>query len=293
MVPRIAFFGGKPLSARCLRVLHNYHVRGAIEIAAVLPRPKGERGWWSGDGIPEMAETAEALQLPIIDCPEALTEIEVDLGLSVLHSSILPPKVFDHPRLGFLNLHCAPLPEYRGCNVCTFAILNGETRFGVTLHQIDEKPDHGPVLAICRFDVAETETARSLMTKTEQAGLQLFEQIVPDILEAAAERNQGAFTGKPLHSFPATSVSSWKYYPRDAIRTDGFKEINLSWSAVRIDRTVRALDFPPFEPAYLIINERKIYMTTGTNDGLQQDHDMQPLDMDVENYLEIKIGGAS
>lgn len=262
MTPRIAFFGGKPLSARCLMLLHEYQVRGQAEIVAVLPRAKGLPGWWSGPGVREMAETAEELGLPCIDQATELKGMDVDLGISVLHGSILPRDVFDHPRFGFLNLHGAPLPAYRGCNVCTFAILNGERDFGVTLHQIDEKPDHGNILAICRFAVAPDETSRSLMAKADHAGFHLFERMLPDILENIRRGDYEAQAGKPQSELLAEEHADAKYYRRDAVHQEGFKQVRLDWPADRIDRVVRALDFPPFEPAFAMVNGRKVYLTS-------------------------------
>ncbi|HNQ23122.1 MAG TPA: formyltransferase family protein [Phycisphaerae bacterium] len=251
---RIAFFGGKPLSARCLRHLYEFHRRGEIEIVAVLTRGKGERGWWSGPGVPEMYETAEELGLRLLTHADELLEMPVDLGLSVLHYCILPARIVGHPRHGFLNLHCAPLPHYRGCNVGSHAILNGEARFGATLHYMDEKPDHGPVIAVEWFDIPPQATARELMTLTEEAAYRLFVARVPALLA-------NDLCGEPQERIIARERIVSYYYPRTSLARPGMKEVDLHWPAEKILRHVRALDFPPFEPAYALLDGRKVYLS--------------------------------
>ncbi len=259
-IHRIAFFGGKPLSARCLQLLHGMHAHDQLEIVAVCCRAEGERGWWSGPGVPEVRETARALGLPVIDTPEQLATIPVDLGLSVLYHQVLPGSIVGHPRCGFLNLHLAPLPHYRGCNICSHAIMNGETRFGVTLHRMDDKPDHGDVIAVRWFDIPPSATARDLMDLSEAEGYRLFCEMLPSILSNAlpARAQQEIIERDGVVS---------RYYRRDSLSTNGAKRVDLAWPADRIFNHVRALDFPPFEPAYAEISGRRIYLTTRARGG--------------------------
>jgi methionyl-tRNA formyltransferase len=253
-IHRIAFFGGKPLSARCLQLLHTMHAHDQLEIVAVCPRPEGDRGWWSGPGVPEVRETARSLGLPVIETPEELAAIPVDLGLSVLYHRILSADVVAHPRCGFLNLHLAPLPHYRGCNACSHAIMNGDTRFGATLHRMDAKPDHGDVIAVRWFDIPPAATARDLMQRAEEEGYRLFCEMLPSILSNAmpARSQQEIIEREGVVS---------RFYRRDSLSSNGAKRVDLSWPVERILNHVRALDFPPFEPAYAEVAGRKVYLT--------------------------------
>ncbi len=258
---RIAFFGGKPLSARCLEHLHRFHVRGQVEIVGVCCRPKGQRGWWSAPGVPEMHETAEALGLPILTSPRELLDCQVDLGISVLHHEILPGDLVRHPRGGFLNLHLAPLPQYRGCNVCTHALMNGETRFGVTLHRMDEKPDHGDVIAVRWFDIPGDATARDLMGLGEQAAFALFCEMLPSMIGEA-------LPARPQKDIIERDGVVSRYYRRDSLASPEAKRVDLAWPADKIVNHIRALDFPPFEPAYAIIDGRKVHLTMHGMNGM-------------------------
>lgn len=252
---RIAFFGGKPLSAQCLLHLYEYHKRGDVEIVAVLPRPKGQGGWWSRPGVPEMYDTAESLGLNIISSEQELKNYEVDLGYSVLYFNILKGDVINHARNGFLNLHGAALPHYRGCNSYTHAIMNGETTYGVTLHQIDEGVDSGPVITVKWFDLGPTATAKSLAEKAEQASYELFCETLPDIL-------RGNYSPVPQKEIVERDGVNSRFYLRTSLAKEGIKEMATSWPAQKMYDYVRALEFPPFEPAYIMVDGKKIYLRT-------------------------------
>ncbi len=245
---RVAFFGGKPLSARSLRFLHQFQECGTIEIVAVVPREKGARGWWSGPLVEEIHEAAERLGLRILRDESELLGIPVDLGISVLHSRILPPPLLRHPTNGFVNLHGAPLPEYRGCNVCTHAILNGEVRFAATLHRMDEKPDHGDVIELEWFDIPPTCTARTLMLLVERAALQLFRRVLPKLLAQD-------FPTIPQFQLAAETGRKTGYYSRNSLQDPAIRQVQWDWPRERILRHVRAFDFPPFPPAFAWAND--------------------------------------
>jgi len=252
---RIVFLGGKPLSARCLQALHAHPAAAELEIVGVVARPAGARGWWSGPGVPELRETAEALGLPVLDSEDDLLSLDFDLGISVLFFNILRKQHLHRARNGFLNLHCAPLPHYRGCNACSHALINGETRFGATLHHMDERVDHGDIIRVNWFNIAPGMTARGLMNEVEQAALELFCSTIPAILT-------NNLPGTPQSEIIERDGVVSRYYARDSLSRPGAKCIDPGWPADSILRRVRALDFPPFEPAYMLLDGCKVHLTT-------------------------------
>jgi methionyl-tRNA formyltransferase len=78
-------------------------------------------------------------------------ETKPDIGISILYPKIVPGRVLD--KVEFLNLHCAPLPKYKGYNSSLWAILNQEKEFGVTLHRMDDEVDHGPIIEMRSFKI--------------------------------------------------------------------------------------------------------------------------------------------
>ena len=70
-----------------------------------------------------------------------------ELFIVAAYGKILPKEILDMPRYGVLNVHPSLLPRFRGSSPIESAILSDETSTGVTIMQLDEETDHGPVLA--------------------------------------------------------------------------------------------------------------------------------------------------
>ena len=70
------------------------------------------------------------------------------------------------PTNGIINFHNGPLPRYRGLNVCSWAIFNGETEYGVTWHFVSPSIDAGDIVANTSFPLRPDETALSLITSS-------------------------------------------------------------------------------------------------------------------------------
>lgn len=153
------------------------------------------------------------------------TREEPDWFLSVLWPEIIKPDALErHP---YINLHPAPLPEYRGCNSYAHAIINGETEYGVTLHYMDEGVDTGPIIASPRFPILPDDTGRSLHDRAQLTALDMFESWWPILRE-----------GLP----PATvQPAEGRYYRRDSLKP----YFGSPDPVVR-----RALTFPPFDNGY-------------------------------------------
>ncbi|HUT24871.1 MAG TPA: methionyl-tRNA formyltransferase [Sumerlaeia bacterium] len=91
-----------------------------------------------------------------------LAERAPDLIVVVAYGLILPPSALALPRLGTINLHASLLPRYRGAAPVNWAIINGETRTGVTIMQVDEGMDTGPILSQEEVPILEDDDAPSL-----------------------------------------------------------------------------------------------------------------------------------
>ena len=144
------------------------------------------------------------------------------------YSMILPAAVIGVPRRGCVNVHGALLPSYRGPHVLQWAIINGETETGVTLHYVDAGIDTGPVIAEERFPIGPEDDAPSVREKLRVAGSRLLRRWWPAIAAGTAPR-------------VPQDESLAKYYP---LRTPEDGRINWSAPAVSIHNLVRALAAP-------------------------------------------------
>jgi methionyl-tRNA formyltransferase len=93
---------------------------------------------------------------------DRLKEIKPDLIVVVAYGQIIPQEILDIATLGNINVHPSLLPKYRGASPIQNAVLNGDDETGVTIMLMDDKMDHGPILAQTIIKLDGQETAASL-----------------------------------------------------------------------------------------------------------------------------------
>ena len=165
------------------------------------------------------------------DLAEWLREQQVDVILSIHTKYIMIDEVLAAPRIGAFNLHPGPLPAYAGRNPVSWAIYNGETQHGATLHRMTPTVDGGAIVGIAHFPIEPEETALELMAKTSNEGVSLVRDFLQKL--AAAE---------PIIDTPQDSSKS-AYYDR---RVPQGGQIDWTRTAADVVNFVRAADFGPF-----------------------------------------------
>jgi UDP-4-amino-4-deoxy-L-arabinose formyltransferase/UDP-glucuronic acid dehydrogenase (UDP-4-keto-hexauronic acid decarboxylating) len=156
----------------------------------------------------------------------------VELLLNVHSLYVVKAEVVAAPRIGSFNVHPGPLPEYRGLNAPSWAILHGEREHGVTVHWMDAGIDTGEIAYEARFPIAPDETAFTLSAKGVRAAIPLLR----GLLEAAAAEPP-AIPREKQRDVPG------RYYGREA--PNGGR-IDWSARAEEVERFVRAADYGLF-----------------------------------------------
>ncbi|MDO8676584.1 MAG: methionyl-tRNA formyltransferase [Candidatus Azambacteria bacterium] len=113
---------------------------------------------------------------------EKLEYLKPDLAIIAAYGKILPKEILEIPRQGFINVHPSLLPKYRGASPIQNVILNGDSETGVTIMKIDEKMDHGPLLANSLLQVTDNDTYESLSKKLAELGADLLIKTIPDYI---------------------------------------------------------------------------------------------------------------
>ncbi len=180
-----------------------YHEMGCVgieallangfEIAAVITHADAdnENVWFRS-----VAELAARHDLPVfapddVNHPlwlDKLRALEPDVLFSFYYRHLVSKELLAIPRAGCLNLHGSLLPKYRGCAPANWAILNGETETGVTLHYMTTKPDAGDIVGQRRVPIAPKDDARTLNQKLAAAARPMLDECLPLILKSAAPR---------------------------------------------------------------------------------------------------------
>ena len=124
-----------------------------------------------------------------------------DVAILVAYGKLIPKEVLVIPKYGFVNIHPSLLPKYRGPSPIIEAILNGDSKTGVTIIKLDQELDHGPILAQIEQTVDANDTHQSLSEKLASLGADLLISILPKYVEGSLklkkqDHNAATYTEK-------------------------------------------------------------------------------------------------
>lgn len=157
--PLFAFFGTPKFSVHVLDALERQGMLPALVITAP-DRPQGRglvltpspaKQWAMERGIDVL--TPEKLKDEAF--LEELQNTEWDVFLVAAYAKLIPNNILEMPRRGSLNVHPSLLPKFRGPSPAASAILADERATGVTIMQMSEKMDAGPIVAQARIELEE------------------------------------------------------------------------------------------------------------------------------------------
>jgi methionyl-tRNA formyltransferase len=230
---RLAFMGSADFSVPTLHAL----LDAGHDVAAVYsqpPRPAGRGHHMRLSPVHRFAEsrglavhTPKTLRAP--DVQDAFANLDLDAAVVAAYGLILPAPILEAPRLGCLNVHASLLPRWRGAAPIQRAILAGDTLTGVTIMQVDEGLDTGPMLVTATVPIDPDTTAEALHDTLAALGARL---IVPALAGVAS----GDLTPRPQ---PADGVTYAHKLDRDEGRLDWTQPASV------LERTVRALNPAP------------------------------------------------
>ena len=151
-------------------------------LLAVVTQPDRPRGRGQNPAPPPVKEAALRLGLPVyqperIRRPEAveyLRALAPEAMVVVGYGQIIPQSIIDIPPLGILNVHASLLPKYRGAGPVQWALINGETRTGVTIMRIDAGLDTGDMLLKAEAEIGPEENAIDLARRLAEMGAGLL-----------------------------------------------------------------------------------------------------------------------
>src|SRR6185295_9323510 len=224
---KIGFFGDGPWAERALLPLAQDSRYTIVFVAVRASRPDEK-----------LTEMAKSRGIPLL-CPasvnsdESLAEIGkhgADLHVSMAYDQILREKILSLPPRGTLNCHAGALPFYRGRNPLTWAIINGEREFGVTVHWVDLGIDTGDIVRQVKTPIGPRDTYATLLASAEELCASTLVRAISDVYERTDQR-----------IVQATIDPVGMYCCR---RREGDEEIDWTSNTASIERFVRAL-VPP------------------------------------------------
>jgi len=162
-------------------------------LAAVYTQPDRPAGRGRQTHESPVKQLAKSCGIPVFqpaslktaDSQADLAALQADLMVVVAYGLILPPAVLALPGLGCVNVHASLLPRWRGAAPIQRAIYAGDQETGVSLMQMEQGLDSGPVLASTRCPIAAEDTGSRLHDRLAQLGADLLCDKLSDLEQAA------------------------------------------------------------------------------------------------------------
>jgi methionyl-tRNA formyltransferase len=211
--------------------------RGAEVVAVVAPEPDR----WTRE--PQRLDLAARRHgLPLVSDAELYADPpgEVDLVVSFLYPRLIREPLISLGRIGCLNFHPAPLPDFRGLGGYNVAILEGLREWGVSCHFVDEQFDTGDLVEVERFTIdPDAHTALSLDLESGERLVRLFARVM-----------ERALAGEEL---PREAQGEGRY-----VSGEEFERLRVVRPGDDLERKLRAFWYPPHPGAVLDVEGRRL-----------------------------------
>lgn len=227
--PRVVFFGSGPVAAASLKLLLEW-----CDVEAVITKPQPPH---HKEPFPVLVLARQyGLTVLTPHGKRQLSElfagkpVTSTLGVVIDYGFIINQDVIDYFRLGIINSHFSLLPEWRGADPITFAVLSGQRQTGISLMRIVAAMDEGPLLAQATFDVPTDITTPELTSALIELSDKTLQAILPLYIAGEIELASQEAVALPGHNTAS--------YSRKLSKQDGVLDFNKS--AVQLEREVRA-----------------------------------------------------
>ena len=224
---KVVFFGTPDFARASLEAIHTsaHEVVGVVTVA--------DKASGRGQKVHQSPVKTYAVEhdLPLFQ-PEKLRNEEFLSQIQSLNADIfvvvafrmMPKILFSMPRLGTFNLHASLLPDYRGAAPINYAVINGETKSGVTTFFINEKIDEGNILLQAETEISPEDNAGTLHDRLMERGAKL----VVETLDGLAE---GKLTEIPQNQ-KENPKTAYKIFKEDT-KIDWEKEVEVIHNFIR------------------------------------------------------------
>jgi len=279
---KIIFAGTPGLAAKVLSAL----IAAGFEIPLVITRPDaliGRKGILTPSAV---AVEASKHNLPILKTeqfsPNVIEEIrksKANVGVVVAFGVFLPKLALSIIEHGWFNLHFSLLPKYRGAAPAQHALLNGDRVTGVTIFQIDQGMDTGPIALQIPTEVAAHETAARLLDRLTELGITGLKEVLPQIaagtIALTAQTSETVSQAPKLHRGDAkidwTAMASDIENAVCAFNPEPYAYSNIDGLDIKILQARAIVGAPDLhsQPAQLHFNESRVLVTCGAGTALE------------------------
>ena len=242
--PGIVVFAYHDVGYECLDALI---ARGSRVLTVFTHRDNPEERIW----FKSVEQLARRHGIPVhapesVNTPEwiaRLRDMKPDIIFSFYYRNLICQEILDLARLGAFNMHGSLLPRYRGRVPINWAVLNGETETGATLHWMVKRPDAGDIVDQQAVPIDPRDTAQDVFVRVTAAARAVLERSLDAIKQDRAPRH-------PQDESKASYFGGRK--PEDG-------RIDWRGDAQRIFDLIRAVTHP-YPGAFADVNGRRLYI---------------------------------
>ena len=239
---KIVIAGASAFSVPTIKKLNDLE----YQIVAVLTQPDRAAGRGLKQTKNPVKLFAEKAELTVLDFEsldgenvfETIKKLSPDLLITIAYGGLIPQKILDIPRCESINIHPSLLPLWRGASPIQSAILNGDTKTGISLIRMIPELDAGPIFAVTETSIDPEENTLTLSNRLANMSAILMTDNIEDIV------NKNIFPNEQEHQ-KATYAS--KLTKQDAI-------INWTRPASEILKKIKA--FNPWPVAHSILEQK-------------------------------------
>ncbi|MDA9651248.1 formyltransferase family protein [Pelagibacteraceae bacterium] len=224
---KIGYFGDGPWSHEGINLISR---NAELEIVFIIPRYDVQdpvlKRWAKKLGV-------DYIPLKDINSKDSITKIasyEADILVSMSFNQIIKKPLINLTKYKFINCHAGKLPFYRGCNVLNWVLINGEDKFGVTVHYIDEGIDTGDIIMQEVSPISENDDYASILKRATKLCSELLFKSLINIKNSSVK------------TIKQSSIDPKGSYCRR--RIDGDEWIDWSLSSLEIYNFIRAISKP-------------------------------------------------
>lgn len=247
---RIVFFGATELGCKCCRLIIEKKLG---TVCGIFTIPKEFNISYSDKPVKnvnfaDFHSLGREFKIPVTDVhgkmashTEQIKKLKPDLIVVIGWYYMVPKAILDIPSKGCVGMHASLLPKYRGGAPLVWAMINGDTKTGLTFFYLTEGTDNGDIIAQEEIEITPNDTIKDLVDKVTKAALGITKKYIPLIAKGKAPKI-------PQDESKATYAPQRK--PEDG-------EINWEWDTKKIRDFIRA-QTKPYPGAFTIINGKKI-----------------------------------
>jgi methionyl-tRNA formyltransferase len=196
----LAYFGSADFAARLLEKIINDKSL-PVEVRLVVTQPDKPAGRKQVLTSTPIKLVAKKYNLDVID---SLTEDlsskirGLELALVYAYGQIIPANLLHLPKHGFINIHPSLLPKYRGPAPITYPLILGDKETGVTIIKMDERVDHGPIIAQESLPILPKDRRPDMEARLTNLAYEMFKKTLADLMPKKEQDHSAATYTKRL-----------------------------------------------------------------------------------------------